>query len=257
MVNREVYVKNYFTKRFPVWAVLIAALGLLFMTGGSPGLGFILILIGGAATAFLYFMKKTATDTEVDNIVAEELEKIEKRGLNKIGLDESEVDLISPIVIRGSYKKDLNQDAKAHFRKGNDDKLRYSLLKAIVFYFSEKQVYCYTNVVDIVTGKHYQESTDEYFYSDIVSVSTLSAAVEEYEKKYSKLTGRTKITAKKRTFDIESFQLTTSGGTSISAVIRDEQAESTYGGTMETESTENKIKAMRNLLRERKSNSVS
>lgn len=252
MENREKLVKNYFTKKSLVRPIIVAIMGLLMLLIGAVTVGILGIIVGGAMIAYNIVVKKAATDSQIDELVEKELEKITLRGLEKMGLDASEVNLISPITIKTYHQKDLNKDDKAYFRTGEDGTLRYSLVKGIVFYFSEKQVYCYTNVVSLASGGSYKETTDEYFYSDIVSVSTVSNSVEEFGKKIDKLSGKVKTSLKKVVYDVESFNLTTSGGTSVSANIRDSNAERIYGGTLEVESTEKKIRAMRNLVRERK-----
>lgn len=256
MINREKLVKNYFTKKLPVGGVILAVLGLLFLFGGGVKFGLFLIIIGGLILAFGYFLKKAATDEEVDKLLEEEMIKLVDKGLDKFGLVAEEVDLIEPITIKGAYQVSLNKDVHPMYRRGKDNELRYSLVKGVIFYFSENQVYCYTCVFDLVTGGHFIESTDEYFYKDIVSVSTTSERIEvqlfNNKNKFGGLVGGLSK-AITTTHDVEQFRLTTSGGTYISATIKDAKLLEQYkAASMSQRSTEDKIKAMRNLLRERK-----
>ena len=78
--------------------------------------------------------------------------------------------------------------------------------------------------------KKQTESTDVYFYQDIVSVSTTSQETEIADS----------ITNEKQTVNYESFELRTAGGTSLSVAIRDQ------------DQAQRSINAMRALLREKK-----
>ena len=247
-------IKNYFERKFPIPAAVIAIIGILSLAG-STGFGLFCILVGGAWAAFAYFLRKPATDEQVDECLAKELEEIGVKGLNKMGLIEEEVYLIKPIIVNGPYYGYINKDAKLMFKKGNDDKVRYSVVKGIVFYFSENQVYSYSCVIDLVTGNRFTETTDEYFYKDIVSIATLSERIkQENPVTVRGMLGLAKKAAKGEEIvhDVEQFRLTTTGGTYISATIKDSTVVAKTKGRMDVEDTEEKIKAMRNLLREKK-----
>lgn len=58
------------------------------------------------------------------------------------------------------------------YKNGTDDKLRYSLVQAHLFFFSENQVYVYEANYDICSGEVFSEVTSEYFYRDIDCVIT-------------------------------------------------------------------------------------
>lgn len=55
---------------------------------------------------------------------------------------------------------------------GSDDKLRVSLPAVIVYMFGQEQLYVYTYCFDIVTGEVFAEGVEEYFYEDIVGVTS-------------------------------------------------------------------------------------
>lgn len=255
MVERKL-VKNYFERYFSIKALIVAIIGLLFIPS-IPTFGFILLLAGGAWLAFTFFLKTPATDQQVDQLISQELNELKKKGLHKIGLIEEEVNLIEPIVVHGPYPHYLNQDTKFYYKKGKDSEIRASVIKGVVFFFSENQVYSYTCVVDLLTGNHFVETTDEYFYRDVVSVATKSERIRLEPNNKALLGGRSLFGGAKKTDnslerDVESFTLTTSGGTSIHAYIRDNTVMNEQKGNMDVSDTEEKIKAMRNLLREKK-----
>jgi hypothetical protein len=78
--------------------------------------------------------------------------------------------------------------------------------------------------------------TDEFFYKDIVSVSTKSGNITHNNSFWQQI--QQIIQNKNVTF--EEFVLTTSGGTTIGATLHD------------YEEAEDSIKAFKNLLREKK-----
>ncbi|KON87968.1 hypothetical protein AF332_14800 [Sporosarcina globispora] len=242
MVDRML-IKNYFTRKFPIAALVIALIGLLVISG-SPVFGLIILAIGSAWMAFAFFLKKTATDHQVDEALSQDLSKLVKKGLDKFGLLEEEVNLIKPIIVNGPSYVYVNKDTILHFKRGKDDEIRYSLVKGVIFFFNENQVYSYTCVFDLLTGNHFTETTDEYFYKDIVSVATKSERIKYESSSFNVKEGVA--------HDVESFTLTTSGGTSISAYIRDNTIMEEQKGNMDVTDIEEKIKAMRNLLREKK-----
>lgn len=162
-------------------------------------------------------------DGEIDQAYQDGLSDVVEKGLKKLGIDEDEVKLIDPIVIHGPYDKNIASQFLA--KKGNDGRWRSSNYEVTVLYFSERQVYSYDYRFSI-TDNERNESTDEFFYKDIVAVSTSSDNIT--------LSTNEAITR-------EYFKLTTSGGTSIECSIWD------------MGQVEKSIKGMKQLLREKKS----
>ncbi|CAG7654004.1 hypothetical protein ACFQI7_32105 [Paenibacillus allorhizosphaerae] len=216
--------KKYFkSTSITPWVILIIV-GLLMLSANKI-VGFIMIL-GGAALIFLK-IKGTPTDAEIDAICKSEIENAVKKGLSKIGIDEEQVQLIEPIVINGPCFENIAKEYLT--KKGKDGRLRSSNYEFAVLLFSENQVYSYNYRFSLIENER-NEKTDEYFYKDIVSVSTSSDNVKTKNKK-----------GKEEVFNLEYFRLTTSGGTSISCSVWD------VGGT------ERSIQGMKQLLREKKS----
>ncbi len=55
---------------------------------------------------------------------------------------------------------------------GSDDRIRVTLPAITVYMFSEKQLYVYTRYFDIITGNVFFEGVHEYFYQDVVAVTS-------------------------------------------------------------------------------------
>lgn len=216
--------KKYFKASSLKPAIVLIVLGLLFFMG-SKLFGFVLIAAGAA---ILYFqIKGRPSDAEIDSICKNEIANAVQRGLTKIGVDEDQVKLIDPIIINGPYFKNIAKGRMV--KKGKDNRYRSSNYEVAVLFFSETQVYSYNYRFSLIENEK-NENTDEYFYKDIVSVSTSSESTVEKDKK-----------GKEEVFNSEYFKLTTSGGTFISCAVWD------IGGT------ERSIQGMKQLLRDKKS----
>ena len=150
-----------------------------------------------------YLMSRnTPKDEEIDAAVSKQMANLKDRALRKLGIDEDEVSEIAPITFDG-YVYD-----KAMIKKGKDGLYRSNKYQAVMFFFSQNEVHCYTYDF-CITENRQRESTDVYFYKDIVSVSTQTDGTE-----YSVGGG------KNSQFDYEYFKLTTTGGTSVSCSVR-------------------------------------
>ncbi len=187
-----------------------------------------LVLMWAAAKV----MKKQPTDEEVDNAAMSQLASLKERALNKLGIDEEEVKEIPPMIFHGYeysvLKPGINLALGATlFKFGKDNRLRTNQYRVVMFFFSSNELYCYTYNFSL-TEDSKKESTDTYFYKDIVSVSTETetATFLQIQK-----------------YDYENFKLTTTGGTSISCSIRED----------EVEDAQRSIKGMRSLIKEKKS----
>lgn len=184
----------------------------------------VLIGTGVLALAILWIIskkKKIVSDEEYDASVASELQNLKERALSRLGIDEDEVKEIDPIGF-DSYSFDGALCGKI----GKDGKWRTSKYKCIMMFFSAGEIHCYTYHFDTLIDKK-TESTDVYFYRDVISVSTASESVSAF--------GMNDI---KR----EYLKLVTTGGTSVSFSLRDDDGEK----------VQRSINAMRALLREKK-----
>lgn len=202
----------------PIWLIVIGVI--LFFVGFAQWV-FLLLGLAAIAGGILLIIKKAkgvVKDSEYDASVASNLENLKERALSKLGLDEDEVKEIEPISFSG-YRY-----AGADFAKKGDDGIwRTNKYEAVIFFFSQSEVHCYTYNFNTVEAKS-TESTDVYFYKDIVSVSTVSENTKLFDFE----------------IDYEAFKLTTTGGTSISANVLD------------LDNAQRSINAMRSLVKSKK-----
>ena len=205
--------------------IIIGAI-MMFMIGNSPIVGILgigLIALG----IFLIVNRKNKIKAEKDSIpsdgqydaeVAKKLAGMKEQALNKLGLDEDEVKEIEPISFDGYVYKGASE-----YKAGQDKLYRTNKYEAVMLFFSQNEVHCYTYRFDTTEDKKTEE-TDVYFYKDIVSVSTASDEAKLGDQ----------------SFNYEYFKLTTAGGTALTVSLRD------------VNNAQRSINAMRSLLREKK-----
>lgn len=116
--------------------------------------------------------KKPMTHEEYLKRVKDKVEKLDlyNKALNKIGLDESELKEIPPIKVVGFV---FNNPLAV---TGQQNKYT-NLFETTYILFSSTQVYIYTYVLDMLSASN-KERSDEYFYKDIVNITTLDESRE-------------------------------------------------------------------------------
>jgi hypothetical protein len=121
-------------------------------------------------------LSKGMKDEEYESMVMARAKSMDfkKKALDKIGLDESQVNEVAPVHFEGY----LFDDKKAYARRGEDGLWRSSAYQITWLFFSSTQVYVYQYTFNMdEDGK--KESTEEYFYKDITNFSTSSDIVEK------------------------------------------------------------------------------
>jgi hypothetical protein len=251
-------IKKYFAP-FPRWAIWSAGIaivgvcvqGWLF----AYGLGWIVVVVAGWA---IQEWSRRPTDTEMDAWVREDLGNLGTRVLEKCSLDRSQ-QVRRPVTITSPRLRDLG-GARFGICRGRDRKLRFTPVHATVINFTQHQLVLYQCALDLMSGKPLNECVDEYFYEDVVSVSTesksLTLGTAELDPavltrwpgiKDAMVDGHLQLN------QAESFVLTTSGATSVRVVLRDPVLIATLGGeTLAIEPTDPAVQAVRQMLREMK-----
>lgn len=207
---------KYFRQTKMAGPIILIAIGLIcFMI--QPILAILLIAAGGA---WIYLAMNKISDEAYDEGVASNIHDMKNRALNKLGLDESEVQEIEPITIDG-----YRFTGASRFKKGKDNLWRTNKYEVAMLFFAANEVHCYKYSFSTTEDQH-TESTDVYFYQDIVTVSTAS---EE-----AAIPGQTEKA------NYEAFVLRTAGGNALDVAIRD------------YDNAQRSINAMRQLLRQKK-----
>lgn len=120
--------------------------------------------------------QKKPTDAEYEAMISSRVDSLHledpKRALDKLGLDESQVQEIKPI-----YMADYVFGRDSFVKWGQDSKPRSSRYQVSWIFFGENQIYIYQYTFNTdEDGK--QEKTEEYYYKDIVNFS-MSSDTEE------------------------------------------------------------------------------
>jgi len=237
-------IRNYF-KPFPKWAIWMIVIGVVVLIIGlGAGAGAIIVglVIAGIGGFGIYsYGQGQPTDQQIDEWLEEDLKGLSKKALNKMGIDETEL-VSEPVQVTGPRLWDV-AGASVLFKKGKDNVLRFTPIGVSIINFTQNQLLGYTCVFDFTTGNAMNESTDEYFYKDVVSVATKS---DSKSVSIAKL-GTVQLNA------AETFTLTTSGGTSLSVLLRDPTLiKKMGGGEIPTTRAEKAIQTVRKMLREKK-----
>jgi len=249
-------IKKYF-KKFPKWAVWMIIIGLPLLAAKFLGV----IPIGLGIWGIVSYYQKPS-DAEMDAWIQEDLQNLKTRALAKTGLDSSELIAESVMVYGPRFWK--IGGAEVGIKKGDDGIVRFMPIGVTVINFTPHQLMAYQCALDLTTGNSLSESTDEYFYRDVVSVSTQSKTLT-WDKAMigaNALSVRQLeplMTGDKLQFNAaETFALTTSGGTSIEVVLRDPKLiESVGGGSIPTDVADKAVQTVRKMLREKKVISAS
>lgn len=263
-MDKRSAIRKYFA-RVPKWALwLIGFLLVGGLMGGDGAPRYALWLAAAALAAWLItIVVGRPGDQQVDTWLAEDLCSIEARALAKSGLDRDGT-VRDAVVVVGPRLRNTG-GAKFGFHKGNDMKARFTPLDVSVLNFTEHQLVAYQCSLDFLTGDPRSECVAEYFYNDIVSVSTQAEPqrfnLGELDKDLLSLGKSLKKAAKKtgvlQVDDAQSFVLSSSGGTTIRVVLSAPMViNSLGGGTISMEESEKAVQAIRKMVREKKSGAL-
>ncbi len=252
MDEKRAQLKKYF-KPFPKWAVWLIVIGAPLVL--AKGIGLVLIGIGAWA---IFAWSQKPTDQQVDLWIEEDLKGLNSKALAKSGTDQSEL-VGETVQVTGPRFWNVG-GAEVSFKKGKDNFLRFTPIGVSVINFTASQLVVYQCALDLGTGNPLNEGTDEYFYRDVVSVSTQSKTktLHKGDLPAKGLTGALKNALDSagtlQLNDAETFVLTTSGGTSVEVVLRDRRLiDKMGGGDIPTTTADKAIQSVRKMLRERKS----
>ncbi len=253
--DERTQIKKYF-KYFPTWAVWMIIIGLPLLAVKYVGVIPIALGIWGI---YSYYQK--ASDAQMDACIREDMKNLQTRALAKTGIDASEI-VAECVTVYGPRFWKIG-GAEIGIKKGNDGVVRFMPIGVTVINFTAHQLVAYQCALDLTTGNVLSESTDEYFYRDIVSVSTKSESRTytqgEIGTELPKGLLKGLMTDGKLQFNAaDMFVLTTSGGSRIEVVLRDPQLiKSAGGGSIPTEMADKAVQAVRKMLREKKIASAS
>jgi len=192
---RETAVKKYFTKtpetpedsNHAVWFI-IGIVAVLIGIAMIDGIGFLIILAGGWCLwqGIKSWSKNSSAKTDYDKAYAEaepkpsdeqmdawleaDIRKLTEQAIDKLDLMPEQIfnENKEPIKVVGPSKG-------AGLAVGKDDIIRFSKYDLVLVYLTDYHLAAYKGTLDMALGTTTSDSTQEYHYADVVSVSTQTA----------------------------------------------------------------------------------
>ena len=213
---------------FKGWLFLIALIAGAFVFNPLAGVGALALIV--VILVCLYGGKPS--DAEIDAQFNTMFDGLKEQALKKLGLDEEEVKIAPPLFLKSySFGKSVLGDRTNNAmcdKKGKDGYWRSPEVVLTAWFFTEDQIYHYVKVASLVSDAK-KETTDEFFYKDVVSVKT-----DTLERRVTAPDG------KEERQNITAFILRNMGG----EVTEDACDNSDYA--------DEAVRAMRNLLKQKK-----
>lgn len=177
------------------------------------------------------------SDEQVDEWLNIDKAKLISGAVDKLGLVEEQIlNSADPLIIIGPVPR-------ARYKKGKDGVIRFSDYRVVVIYLSDYHLGAYSSNLDFINEKTDRELTQEYHYTDIVSVSTLSTNSDFV---------LVDIDADEKTIpDQQEFTLSVSSGEKISVTVAFPEVEILDGKLLPT-GADKAIGTIRTMLREKK-----
>lgn len=209
-----------------------------------------LLFLGGAAAAVLGLLGFIASlftggapgDGTVDKWFNQGIDKVVDASLAKLNLDKNEIEL-DPIVIRAPVMWDTygidGGDLLA--KEGKDKEWRFGVYEVVVIHLTQRLLAAYSCDYNFLRDVMLNEETDEYHYTDIVTVSTKELASSLTLPTGSKLTR------------VQMFKVTVSSGDSVEVIINADKISALTGPDRIPETgAERAVNVIRSMLREKK-----
>lgn len=183
------------------------------------------------------------TDTEVDSWLHEGLRGLRQHSKNVLTLDESESNISNPICIIAPTLQTVDgiPPEEVTWRKGSDARIRFSAYKVAIIHMTQRHLGVFICDFDFIRNVSLNESTQEYHYCDVVSVST-----------HEKSQVSTEPTGEKNTIS-QVFALSVSSGESIQIPIEVDKIKKMTGMQENLETgAPNAVRTIRAMLRDKK-----
>ena len=155
------------------------------LTLGSLGVfvGSIGVLLGGF-TYFAYTRAKARYEArpsteQMIEWLQEDLEKLKEDSLDKLTLDEDEI-IAESVILKGPiwWVSSGIEEEDILLGKTDEQKNLCSIWDLMILHIADNSLAVYTCTYNWLSNHCHRESTSEYFYEDIVRVSTLSEDLE-------------------------------------------------------------------------------
>lgn len=233
-------IRDYFAKPQLKWPLILLVLGLL--TIGLRGFGLIVLLAGGV---WLFLELKPTIDAPGDQTIdawlADDVEQLKKRSLERLNIEESQL-IRDSVVIRGPILWEVGgvPVKEITWKKGKDQRTRFSINAITIVHLTEHKLSSYQCEYNFMRGVPLNEQDDEFHYKDVVAVST-----KDESTNYTLPDGTLMKQA-------QFFKLAVSSGDSIKVIVNSADLVQFTGGNIAETGLDGAVKALRKVLSEKK-----
>jgi hypothetical protein len=182
-------------------------------------------------------------DQTIDTWLREEVLVLVDRSLQRLNVDSSQLVREPLIVVGPSLKWHVNGIRELNWLRGGDGKLRFRFNDVAILHLMEHKLSSYQCTYDFVGGTPVEERDDEYYYRDIVAVSTRDEPAKNIT--HVQLGGQS-VTS------VLFFRVSVASGEAISVAINSPDFKRLTGGEVMESGANAAIKAMRAVLADRK-----
>ncbi|MDJ0619525.1 MAG: hypothetical protein QNJ63_22750 [Calothrix sp. MO_192.B10] len=239
--NKRKRIRNYFTKSKSnlIWAIGLIIIGMFILFAEITQIGIIFLLFG-VIWLFFIFNRATPGDQTIDAWLIDDIEQLKKRSLERLNLDESEL-IRDSIVVRGPILWNTNgiPNDEIVWKKGKDKGIRFSANAITIVHLTEHKLSSYQCDYNFIRGVPLNEQDDEFYYKDVVSVSTRDEATN-----YTLPNGELMKHA-------QFFKITVPND-SIKVIVNSADLVKFTGGSITETGLDNAVKALRKVLSEKK-----
>lgn len=236
-------IRKYFAPVNVAGPIVVFAVGLLLLIPAGGRLLGAAIAVG--SILWIIFLLRSdrdrPSDQTIDLWLREDIEELKARSLSRLNLEGLEK-VHEPIPIRGPILWAVRgvEQKEVAWLKGNDGRTRCSIYDVTVIHFTEHKLSAYQCTYNFMRGAPLNEHDDEYYYRDVVSVSS-----REISTNYTLPNNSVMKHA-------QSFTLSVASGEHIEVIVSSEDIVKFTGGEVADTGLDDSIKAVRKVLGERK-----
>jgi hypothetical protein len=201
------------------------------------------LIVGGLGLAWALSATKAGmpTDDQVDTWLREDIANIVPNALTKCGLESA--DLVGePLVITGPVYWSVTGIDKIDllYKKGKDGYARFSVYDVTIIFLTDQRLTSYRCDFNLLKNVWLNEATTEYFYQDVVSVST-----REVSTSYTLPNGQKLVSA-------QTFSVQVPSGDAISVVVSAAKLQEMTAAQLRSSGADKAVEVIRAMLRTKK-----
>jgi hypothetical protein len=243
MEKREQIKKWFKLKANPLGFYILSGflilMGFLGFNEGDIGNGLFCFIVGSAFAIFIYTKSANLpSEFELDSWLEEDIQAIIKnRPYDKLGISKEDLVAETLLVVGPVFWNVSGFDVKdIMMKKGKDGFNRFSIWTVQVFMFTENYLCSYKCQYNWIKNTYINESTNEFFYKDVVSVKT-----DTISSAYTLMNGQ-------RMVHSEAFQLKLAGD-EITVITNDVSLNTSSAMVSKAEKA---VQSIRVMLRDKK-----